>query len=155
MDATYLNGPDIIKECLKPCNWWNYWANFLKNTFKWIISWIKGVIEVIISVRLLLHHKILKIKSMVLILFYPLGSVLWKMVENCHVHENRKVGRSHVFFLLISMIWNLWHLNLVMIYMYLHCFWNAKVILPNVFWKINISLLFRPFASEVLDLMYL
>ena len=67
-----------------------------------------------------------------MVLLYPLALILWKMAKNGHVHEGRKVGRSNAtptkLFLLTFMIWNLCHLNLVMIYY----FWNAKGILHNV-----------------------
>ena len=66
---------------LKP-NFWKIFPNF----------YIKGVIviEVIFCIRLLLHHKTFKIKSMVLFL----GSLLWKRAKNDHFHEGGKVKKK-------------------------------------------------------------
>ena len=63
-----------------------------------------------------------------------LCSVLWKMVKNCHVHEDRQVGRSQATPTKLFFCWFLWsEIYVIQIWLwYFHCFWNAKVILPNV-----------------------
>jgi hypothetical protein len=74
------------------------------------------------------------------------------MAKHGPFHEGRKVGRSNatpfkLFFLLILIVRNPWHSNLVMISS-LFLKWSS--FLMSVC-KMNISLLFRPSASEVLE----
>ena len=66
------------------------------------------------------------------------------MVKNCHVHEDGKVERSPTKLFSVHFFWS---------FKFGNDFFIAFEILKSSFWKINISLLFRLLASEVLDLM--
>ena len=76
--------------------------------------------EVICCTKLLLHHK--TYQNTELQTFLSLGAVKRKMAKNDHVHEAGKVQKNNATFIIFFL----------------------------VFGKLKISLLFRPFTSEVL-----
>ena len=80
--------------------------------------------EVICCTKLLLHHK--TYQNTELQTFLSLGAVKRKMAKNDHVHEAGKVQKNNATFIIFFL----------------------------VFGKLNISLLFRPFTSEVLVQYY-
>ena len=125
----------------------------LTKNFNWII-WRKWVIEFIFLIRLLLHHKTLKVKYRVVV-----NSITWLcIVKNgrkwpcsCGWESRKEYCHSHKTFYSNS------YDQKTMSFKFSKNIFIAFEMPRNhcrPFWKTNNSFLFHPFALEVLDYIH-